>query len=189
MPKSSAYTTLSLARLLACILGLYASLATADWRSALTNEQLIGTADFSLYGFDLYKARLWSSTAQPSWRSPFALELIYQRKISKEALIEASLEQIQRIAEHAVYQRRSAVWTEHMRRSFVDVQRGSRITGVYLPGAGGDFYVDGRLQHHVADPQFAKLFFAIWLGPQSRYPEMRAQLMGLQAMTDQAQQP
>lgn len=189
MPKSSAYPQLSLARLLACILSLYASLATADWRTALPNEQLIGTAEFSLYGFDLYKARLWSSTAQPSWRSPFALELIYHRTITKDALIEASLEQIQQITDDDVYQHRSAVWAEHMRHSFVDVQPGTRITGVYLPGLGCHFYVDGRLQHEVADPQFAKLFFAIWLGPQTRYPELRAQLMGLQVMADQAQQP
>jgi hypothetical protein len=65
-----------------------------------------------------------------------------------------------------------------MQQSFVDVQAGTRITGVYLPGQGARFFVGQHLQHEVKDPQFARAFFDIWLDPRTRNPELREQLLG-----------
>jgi hypothetical protein len=178
MLKSSP-TKRSIISWLACALCLYASQAAADWRSALPEENLVGQADFRLYGFHVYEAQLWSSVAAPDLTSPLALELIYQRSIDKQTLIDTSLDEIRRLADGGLYRRQSAVWTTHMHRSFVDVKPGSRLTGVYLPDIGCRFYVDGRLQHEVDDPVFAKHFFAIWLSPKTRHPELREQLLGL----------
>ena len=69
-------------------------------------------------------------------------------------------------------------WEREMRLAFVDVRAGDRITGVYLPGEGARFYVGEKLQHVVRDEAFAKAFFAIWLDPRTRNPELRAQLLG-----------
>lgn len=179
MLKSSPTTQSSVIRLLAGALCIFAAQASADWRAGVHNENLVGSADFRLYGFHVYEARLWSSVAVPDLLSPFALELIYQRNIDKQTLIDTSLDEMRRIAGDDLYRRRSDAWAEQMRRSFVDVIPGSRITGLYLPGIGCRFYVDDRLHHEVADPVFAKLFFAIWLAPQTRYPKMREQLLGL----------
>ena len=44
--------------------------------------------------------------------------------------------------------------------------------------AGARFYVDGELRHSVADEPFARAFFAIWLGPQTRSPALRLALLG-----------
>ena len=46
------------------------------------------------------------------------------------------------------------------------------------PGAGVRFYVGNTLQHVVKDDAFAKAFFAIWLDPRTRNPQLRAQLLG-----------
>ncbi len=67
-----------------------------------------------------------------------------------------------------------------MRRAFVDVLPGQRITGVFLPGWGCRFYVGDQLQHEIRDPEFADAFFAIWLDPRTRDPELRQQLLGRQ---------
>ncbi len=40
------------------------------------------------------------------------------------------------------------------------------------------FYVNGRLQHEVADAAFADAFFAIWLDPRSRDQKLRRNLLG-----------
>ena len=65
-----------------------------------------------------------------------------------------------------------------LQQSFIDVQAGTRITGVYLPGQGARFFVGQKLQHEIEDPQFAKAFFDIWLDPRTRSPELREQLLG-----------
>lgn len=184
MLKPSPTKRSSIISWLACALCLYASQAAADWRSALREENLVGQADFRLYGFHVYEAQLWSSVAAPDLSTPLALELIYQREIDKQTLIDTSLDEMRRITDSDLYHRQSAVWEEHMRRSFVDVKPGRRITGVYLPDIGCRFYVDGRLQHQVDDPVFAKHFFAIWLAPQTRHPKMREQLLGLNEAHD-----
>ncbi|MNT77935.1 hypothetical protein D3C72_2171120 [compost metagenome] len=74
-----------------------------------------------------------------------------------------------------------AGWRGQMLQAFVDVEPGSRITGVHLPGQGARFYVGRELKHEVRDQEFARAFFAIWLDPRTRNPELRAQLLGAAA--------
>jgi hypothetical protein len=170
-------------------LALYASDALSDWREALPGANLIGEADFRWYGFDVYQARLWSTEPKPSLDTPFALELDYRRRISKQDLVETSLEEMQRVTGTVQDAGRLEAWAAQMRRAFVDVQPGTRITGVYMPGQGCRFYVDGRLSHEVADAQFARLFFSIWLAPQTRHPELRQRLLGLDASIEKRSTP
>jgi hypothetical protein len=63
----------------------------------------------------------------------------------------------------------------------VDVRPGTRITGLYLPGHGCRFYVDGQLSLEVTDPALARAFFAIWLDPRSRDARLRERLLGVAA--------
>jgi len=51
------------------------------------------------------------------------------------------------------------------------------IVGVSLPGRGAAFFHDGRPVGEVADPEFARAFFAIWLDARTRAPELRARLL------------
>jgi hypothetical protein len=44
---------------------------------------IIGTGDFSVFGFDVYNARLWSAARPLSTEQPFALELIYRRDLAR----------------------------------------------------------------------------------------------------------
>lgn len=160
-------------------LALYANQAAADWRAGLPQARLVGEAEFRWYGFDLYQARLFSAVPTPSLVTPFALELVYRRTIPRQALVETSLEQMQRVSDTPIGAEQLDAWAAQMRRAFVDVKPGTRITGVNLPGNGARFYVDGRLSHEVSDPLFARHFFAIWLDPRTREPEMRQRLLGL----------
>lgn len=66
-----------------------------------------------------------------------------------------------------------------MQQSFVDVQAGTRLTGVYLPGQGARFFLGQALLREVKDLQFAQAFFAIWLDPRTSNPELRQQLLGM----------
>ncbi|WP_161866657.1 chalcone isomerase family protein [Pseudomonas yangonensis] len=151
----------------------------AGWREQLPQANLVGSGDFSWFGFSVYNAKLWSPSRQVDFTQPFALELTYRRSISRETLVDTSLDEIRRINGQPLDREQQDDWTQQMRQAFVDVSDGTRITGVFLPEQGCRFYVDGKLQHVIDDPEFARAFFSIWLDPQTRSPKLRTALLGL----------
>lgn len=153
--------------------------ACADWRTGLPQVHLIGSGDFSWFGLRLYSARLFSAGSPQRWDQPFALELRYHRALSRDTLVEASLEEMRRLAGQPPSPETLDRWAHNMRAAFVDVRPGMRITGLYLPDQGCRFYVDGQLRAEVADPAFARAFFAIWLDPRARDTQLRQRLLGL----------
>ena len=152
--------------------------ALANWQDSLPGAQILGSGEFRKYGFDVYSARLWSTSRPLASDQPFALELIYQRSISRDDLVNASVREIKRLAGTSVSAEQLASWQVQMQQSFVDVQAGTRLTGVYLPGQGARFFLGQQLLRDVKDLQFAKAFFAIWLDPLTGNPELRQQLLG-----------
>lgn len=160
------------------LLALLSNSAAAGWQQALPEARVVGSGEFSWFGFKLYNARLWSPVTPLAADTPFALELTYRRAISRDDLVQASIDEIKRLSGSAVSAAQLAQWQAQMQQSFVDVQAGTVITGVFRPGQGVQFYVGQQLQHEVKDPQFAQAFFAIWLDPRTRNPALRQQLLG-----------
>jgi hypothetical protein len=150
----------------------------AGWQEALPNAQVIGSGDFRMYGFRIYTARMWSAVKPLQTDKPFALELTYHRSISREDLVDASVDEITRTSGPQVSPEQLNTWREQMEQAFVDVQEGTRIVGVSVPGQEARFYVGDRLHYVVRDPAFAKAFFAIWLAADSRNASLRDQLLG-----------
>ncbi|GLK88509.1 chalcone isomerase family protein [Pseudomonas turukhanskensis] len=161
-----------------CVL-LMSSTGWADWRSDLPEPALVGQGDFTWFGLRVYHARLWSGAPAVSWEQPFALELTYLRELSRDTLVEASLDEMRRLGAGSVDDAQLAAWGVELRKAFVDVQPGQRITGVYLPGKGGRFYVDSEFRHAVTDVDLSRAFFAIWLDTRTRNPQLRRELLGL----------
>ncbi|PTT81916.1 hypothetical protein DBR42_17410 [Pelomonas sp. HMWF004] len=58
------------------------------------------------------------------------------------------------------------------------MKAGDRISGSLEPGAAAQFHLNGQPRRRIADAAFAKLFFGIWLSPQTSEPAMREQLLG-----------
>lgn len=65
----------SLARCMVGLLVLYCAHVWSDWRLALPGTRLVGQADFTWFGFEVYQARLWSAALLPGLETAFALEL------------------------------------------------------------------------------------------------------------------
>ncbi|NBF11796.1 hypothetical protein GV818_24405 [Pseudomonas sp. Fl4BN1] len=160
------------------LLVLFSATASAGWQQALPNAQVLGSGEFSWFGFKVYSARLWGTAKPLAADSPFALELTYQRNISRDELVQTSLDEIQRLSGANVSAAQLKDWQAQMQQAFVDVEPGRKIIGVFLPGRGVQFFVDQRLQHTVNDEAFARAFFAIWLDPRTRNPQLRTQLLG-----------
>lgn len=132
-----------------------------------------GSGELTWFGFSLYRATLWVAGSDPA-SAPTALQLDYRRDIARQRLVQTSIDEMRRLgADEAQLQR----WQTALERVFPDVSEGDTIVGVHFPGRGASFYYRGRPNGDVDDPEFARHFFAIWLDPQSRSPELRAALL------------
>jgi Chalcone isomerase-like len=130
-----------------------------------------GSGEFRRFGFLVYQATLWASD-DPE-RPPLALRLDYKRSITGSAIAEASVKEMRAFtSDEAALER----WGEQMARVFPDVKPGDHILGVYRP-EGASFQHNGRATGEIADPEFARRFFAIWLDPRTSAPELRAALL------------
>ena len=146
----------------------------------LPGSRLQGQGLLRYLGLRVYQARLWTL---PSFRAngpleqPLVLELEYLRSLKGAAIAERSLQEMRRVGpiDDAQGQR----WLAEMQRLFPDVQAGDRLSGLLLPGQGARFWHNQRLLGQIEEPQFARLFFGIWLAPATSEPELRTALLGL----------
>jgi hypothetical protein len=136
-----------------------------------------GSGEMTWFGISLYRATLWVAGADPDimpGNRPIALQLDYRRDIPRERLVQSSVDEMRRLgADEAQLAR----WAIELRRVFPDVKEGDSIVGVHYPGRGASFYHRGQASGEVADAEFGRRFFAIWLDPESRSPSLRAALL------------
>lgn len=154
-----------------------ASTAPAELAQVQPALALRGRSTLTFFGMAIYEASLW---APPSFAldrfeaHPFALELQYRRSLSGSLIAQRSGYEMQRQSGFDV--RRASEWEARMQALFPDVKAGDRITGIYQPGVGARFAVNGKAVGEVRDALFARLFFGIWLSPQTSEPAMRCAL-------------
>ncbi len=144
----------------------------------LAGARLVGQGTMRFLGFEVYRARLW---AQPGFDAdqysahPLALELTYQRNFTAEAIAKRSIEEMRRVGSFTPQQ--ATRWQQALQAALPDVKPGDRLLGLYQPGAGAVFKMGGRVVGEVADAEFSRLFFGIWLSPQTSEPGLRQQLI------------
>ncbi|MDD2663051.1 MAG: chalcone isomerase family protein [Dechloromonas sp.] len=152
-------------------------LALAAWPLAALAEAPLpglrrwGSGEFRRFGFLVYEATLWAGD-DPT-RPPLALRLDYRRNLSGRAIADASLREMRQLGGEAPL---PAAWGERMAALFPDVRAGDSITGIHRAD-GAHFLYNGRDLGGIADPEFARRFFAIWLDPRTSAPELRAALL------------
>lgn len=141
--------------------------------------QLQGSGEMRWFGFSIYAAKLWRSG--PEWRSdaPYALELTYRRDISAEQLVDASIDEIERLGSENAQRLRA--WRAALAQVFPSVRAGDTLLGLHEPGRGARFFYNGKPLGRIADAQLAAAFFAIWLDPRTQAPELRARLLAAAA--------
>jgi Chalcone isomerase-like len=150
----------------------------------LPGARLLGSGRLRWFGLHVYDARLWAGADAPAGaaraeftRFPLALELEYARALPGARIAERSLEEMRRGGQLAAAQEQA--WLAFMRQHFPDVEAGDRITGVQRPSELSRFHVNGNFVAERRDADFMRLFFGIWLGPQSSQPRLRNELLGL----------
>lgn len=154
-----------------------ASAPPPEVASELREPRLQGSGRLRFLGLHIYDARLWSPLPVADYAAmPLALELEYGRALDGAKIAERSLDEMRRVG--SFDEATSRRWLEAMTRFFPDVKAGDRITGVHRPGEAARFFVNGALRGEVREPEFARLFFGIWLSPRTSEPGLRTQLLG-----------
>lgn len=149
----------------------------AEVAQAQPQARLNGRSTLRFFGLDIYEARLWAApdfSLSRYAQQPFALELEYRRSLSGKLIAQRSMVEMRRQGDISAAQ--GTQWQERMEALFPDVKAGDRITGEYTPDTGARFWFNGRLLGEVRDAQFARLFFGIWLSPQTSEPQARCAL-------------
>ena len=150
----------------------------AELDALLPQQRLIGKGRLTIWGFQVYDARLW---ALPGFKTnnlptqPFALELAYLRDFSGKDTAERSIKEMRRAA--TISEEQATVWITDMQRVIPDIKKGDRIMGINRPGIGAQFLVNGKAAGEIRDADFARLFFGIWLSPKTSEPKLRDVLL------------
>ncbi|MDE2617822.1 MAG: chalcone isomerase family protein [Burkholderiales bacterium] len=150
----------------------------------LAQPRQIGRGLYSYWGFEIYQASLWvepgfDAAALPAQR--YALELLYRRNFKGRDIAERSIAEMRRVG--SLSEAQAQRWLSAMQTVFPDVAAGDRLTGLNLPGRGAQFYANGKSVGEIPDPEFARLFFGIWLSEQTSAPQLRLSLLGQASTT------
>jgi len=137
---------------------------------------LVGEGRLRMFGFKIFDAKLYAPNGQFRANAPYALKLTYLRNFKGSKIAERSADEMRRLGMRD--QARLARWTDQMKAIFPNVSPGSSITGVRDARGRAIFYRGGRKLGTISDLGFADRFFAIWLGPRTNDPRLRARLIG-----------
>ena len=152
--------------------------ARPELAQALPQARHVGSSRLTVWGFQIYDAHLWAPASFAAGRyatSPMALELSYLRNFKALDIAERSLKEMRR--SQPISNAQADQWKSDMLRVIPDVEKGERILGVHRPGRGAAFWVNGKASGEIQDAEFARLFFGIWLSPNTSEPRMRAALL------------
>lgn len=68
-------------------------------------------------------------------------------------------------------------WQQRLAEVLPDVQPGDRLTGLYQPCQGMRLWLGNQELAAIDDAELARLFFGIWLAPQTSEPALRSALL------------
>lgn len=146
--------------------------------ATLPDATLKGMEPVRFMGRSIYEISLWAGKGfdlNQYENQPFALTLVYARSFESKTIAERSLGLMADVGVFESSQKKA--WLALMEKAFPDVGPKDRITGAHDGNGRVRFWHNGRETATTQDPQFARLFFGIWLSPQSKIPALRLALL------------
>jgi hypothetical protein len=137
---------------------------------------LCGEGIFSWSVFRFYRARLLTQTGAFDRTKPFLLDLQYLRALTGQQIVSTSIDEIARLFELSENHR--SAWSEALYAMIPNVTLGERLLGWFVPGSGVQFFSATQPLGHIQDPEFVRMFSAIWLDERTRSPQLRLALLG-----------
>ena len=163
---------------------VWAREAPPEVAADLPGARLLGAGRLRWFGLQVYDIRLWVAADAPTGatsadvaRFPLALEIEYARALDGARIAQQSIDEMTRVGGFSDNQAKQ--WLAFLKQTVPDVKARDRVTGVQRPLELSRFHVNGRFAGELRDADFMRLFFGIWLAPQTSQPALRSQLLGL----------
>ncbi|MGR5110510.1 chalcone isomerase family protein [Vibrio jasicida] len=147
--------------------------------------QTVGEAQLTWFVFDVYKSTLKAPDGQYLVSNdvsphPFALEINYQRDISKQQLLDVTDEQWQKLGFTRAYRQ---AWISKFGTMFPNIKKGDELTYLTDGKTGRLIYRQAgskpyQIVGYVKDERLNDAFLSIWLSPKTEFPKLRKQLIG-----------
>lgn len=161
------------------------SAATSDNIHNLSKQGFseVGSAQFSVLFWDIYQSTLYTPTgkfnqsvsANPNEDTQAILfEIKYLRDISKQDLIERTVEQWQHLG---MVDNDYSSYLPLLEKIWPDIKKGDRLA-LLLQQDSSRFYFNDQFAGEIADQVFGEQFLAIWLAENTSQPKLRRQLLG-----------
>lgn len=128
----------------------------------------------NLYDISLCNNQSPKSNYRDIWNEQFALIIHYNKNISKQRLVEASIEQIKKHNQISESEAQNIV--TKLSEIFPEVKKNDEISALYFKGMV-------TLEHNqkrigiISGKTFAKQFMNIWLEPKNEFQKMRFDLL------------
>lgn len=168
--------------LLAAGLAATPPVALADGGDPLAGLTEVGRGELTWFGLSVYDAHLY--TANGEFRgfeaTPVALEIRYERNIESRQLVETTRKEWRRLAGALALEdpARTEQWLEAVGRIWPDVEPGERIVTILGEDGVTRFYGSRGYLGTIEDPDFGPALLGIWLHPETRVADLRADLIG-----------
>ena len=166
-------------QVLPCAAASIASLTLCGALSAQPRGDLeaVGSATLRVFFFRIYDSTLYSPDGQYQGIEPgLTLVIDYNRNIPAQELIARTREEWQALA---VYDAENEQWLEELHTLWPDISKGDSLTVEATESLSSRFYFNGENIGEIDSSRFTEEFLAIWLSPESSYPEQRRELVGL----------
>jgi len=137
-----------------------------------------GEAVMRFIGLKVYDIRLWTKAKPHADADLHALELVYDLGLKGSEIAKRSVDEMRKQGYND--EAKLAKWLVAMNNFFPNVKKNDTLVGLSIPNKGARFYSQDKFIAEIADPEFAKAFFDIWLSPKTSEPKLRARLLNEQ---------
>jgi hypothetical protein len=138
--------------------------------------KLCGEGVFSWSVFRFYSARLLTPSGTFDPAKPFLLDLQYLRALTGPQIVSTSLDEIARLFD--VSEKQRGDWSRALLDMIPNVVLGDRLIGWFVPEQTVRFFSATQSLGQIQDPDFVRMFSAIWLDERTRSPQLRLALLG-----------
>lgn len=138
----------------------------------------VGQGVMTWFGISIYEASLWTQSG--SYKNfdsdlPLVLHITYKQSIQRQELVDATVEQWERLGYFDRDSRR--VWKQRLENVWPDVKPGDSITTVVLSDRSTQFFANEKLIAEIKESVFGRALISIWLHPDTDEPELRKKLI------------
>lgn len=139
--------------------------------------QQVGQAKLSVLFWDIYVSRLYSLDGQyQSLNGPLLLRITYLRDIEADDLLDATQDEWDKLG---LDKQQTQTWLKELKQIWPDIKENQELSLVLAEDGSSEFYFNQAPIGAIRDKAFGASFLSIWLSPDTSYPALREQLIGV----------